>query len=263
MVKNIFLVLIFFLSSVSFANSPVSIQQPACLDKNVNFWYDMFTIHTKQDLVVFNKKTLEIYNVYEKPNKGVKKFKKRLVRKYSKKLPKDKRHEVAVRVGAQGMFKKGIMRMPKYHSKILDHLRQNDIPEIAALIPFIESAYWNNAVSSVGAIGMWQIMPETGKAFGVRKKKKLKDFKIATKTAMKILKYNYNKLGDWTLAINAYHSGVGRLLKASELAKSNNLCEIFDYLEKNNIEIKGYKFYSRNYVAQIFALDKAARELLN
>lgn len=262
MIKNVFLILFFFLSSVSFANNPTSIEQPVCLDKNVNFWYDMFTVYTKQDLVVFNKKTLEIYNVYEKPSKRVKKFKKHLIRKYSKNLPKSQRQDVDVRGGAQGMFKKGYLRMSNYRPEIIQHLKENNIPsEIVSLVPFIESAYWNYAISNAGAVGMWQIMPATARAFGVKKIKKLQNEKIATRTAIKILKHNYELLGDWTLAINAYHSGVGRLLKASKAAQSKNLCDILDHLNKNNLTIKGYKFYSRNYVAQIFALDKAIKAL--
>lgn len=260
MIKKICFFLSILVSSVGFANET---SQPKCLDKNVSFWYEMFTVYTKNDLVVFNKKTLEVYGIYKKPSKKVKKFKKMLIRKYSKKLSKSEKYQVSVRTGAQGMFKKGYLRMPEYRPTIIESLEKNDMPsEFLSLIPFIESAYWNYAISNAGAVGMWQIMPSTAKAFGIKKIKKLQNTKIATKTAIKILKHNYKELGDWILAVNAYHSGVGRLKKASELAGSKDICKIFEHLDKNNIEIKGYKFYSRNYIAQIFALDKAIKELL-
>ena len=160
------------------------------------------------------------------------------------------------------MFKKGYLRMPDYRPNIIQSLEKNEMPaQFLSLIPFIESAYWNYAISNAGAVGMWQIMPNTAKEFGVKKIKKLQNTKIATKTAIKILKHNYELLGDWILAANAYHSGVGRIKKAAELADSKDICKIFEYLEKNNVQIKGYKFYSRNYIAQIFALDKALKEL--
>lgn len=253
--------------TMSFANAQdtTELEYPSCLQSNIDFWYNVYTKYTKYDLIVYNKKTMEIYNVYKRPigsTKAIKKFKKSIIYKYSQKLPKSERKNVDVNLGARGLFEKGLERMSEHYPDIVSILEKHEMPIEIALLPFVESAYSNQATSRVGAVGMWQIMPATGRLFGIKKRKALRNTEIATNTAIKILKFNYDMLGDWTLAINAYHSGTGRLLKASNVANSKDICEILNFLDENSVNIKGYKFHSRNYVAQLFAIDKAVTERL-
>jgi hypothetical protein len=253
------------LSLGAVAQEPVELTPPECLQSNIDFWYDVYTKYTRHDVIVYNQRTMEVYNVYPKPKgnkKTVKRYKKHLFKKYANLMPKERKN-IAVKAGARGFFEKGFERMHEHYPKIVKKLEQQGMPHQIAFLPFVESSYSHKATSPVGAVGMWQIMPATGRLFGIKKRVILRDNKVATDVAIKLLKFNYEMLGDWTLAINAYHSGTGRLLKASNVANSKDICEILNYLDENDVKIKGYKFYSRNYVAQLFAIDKAVTERLN
>lgn len=253
------------LSLSATAQEPVELTPPECLQSNIDFWYDVYTKYTKYDIIVFNQKTMEVYNVYPRPKgskKTVKRYKKHLLSKYIKLMPKEKKN-LAVKTGARGFFERGFERMHEHYPKIVEKLEKQGMPHQIAFLPFVESGYSHKATSPVGAVGAWQIMPATGRLFGIKKRVRLRDNKVATDVAIKLLKFNYEMLGDWTLAINAYHSGTGRLLQASNIAESKDICEILNYLDENDVKIKGYKFYSRNYVAQLFAIDKAVTERLN
>lgn len=260
MIKIIALAASIIATFFAFAEEVSNLNPPECLQPNIEFWHSVYTEYTKHDLIVFNKETMEIYAVYLKPTgskRTIKTFKKQLVHKHSQALPKLERKNVAVQAGARGLFERGLLNFGMYYPAIAEELEKQNMPPQIALLPFVESAYSSQATSPVGAVGMWQIMPKTGKLFGVKNKKLLRNHQIAMKTAIKILKFNKERLGDWILAINAYHSGAGRLMKASNLAKSKDICEILNFMDENDVTIKGYKFHSRNYVAQLFAIEKA------
>ncbi len=56
-------------------------------------------------------------------------------------------------------------RSRKYLFHIVEELERRTMPTELALLPFIESAFNPEAVSSAKAAGMWQFMPATGKYF--------------------------------------------------------------------------------------------------
>jgi membrane-bound lytic murein transglycosylase D len=53
-------------------------------------------------------------------------------------------------------------RSSKYLFHIVEELERRNMPTELALLPFIESAFNPQAVSSAKAAGMWQFMPATG-----------------------------------------------------------------------------------------------------
>jgi membrane-bound lytic murein transglycosylase D len=56
----------------------------------------------------------------------------------------------------------------KYLFHIVEELERRNMPSELALLPFIESAFNPQAVSSAKAAGMWQFMPATGKTFELK-----------------------------------------------------------------------------------------------
>ncbi|MEY3938404.1 MAG: Membrane-bound lytic murein transglycosylase precursor, partial [Pseudomonadota bacterium] len=56
-------------------------------------------------------------------------------------------------------------RSRRYLFHIVEELERRNMPTELALLPFIESAFNPEAVSSAKAAGMWQFMPATGKYF--------------------------------------------------------------------------------------------------
>ena len=69
--------------------------------------------------------------------------------------------------GNQDRMHEALRQFQVYRPTILDALEsQNLTPELQYL-PFVESAFNPNALSHVGAAGMWQIMPQTGRTLGL------------------------------------------------------------------------------------------------
>lgn len=59
-------------------------------------------------------------------------------------------------------------RSSKYLFHIVEEIEQRNMPAELALLPFIESAFNPQAVSSARAAGMWQFMPATGRDFDLK-----------------------------------------------------------------------------------------------
>jgi Transglycosylase SLT domain len=59
-------------------------------------------------------------------------------------------------------------RGSQYLYYIVEELERRNMPSELALLPFVESAFNPQAVSSAKAAGMWQFMPATGKHFNLK-----------------------------------------------------------------------------------------------
>ena len=69
--------------------------------------------------------------------------------------------------GNKDRMRRALTQFHNYRPTILDALEsQNLTPELQYL-PFVESAFDPNALSHVGAAGLWQIMPSTGRTLGL------------------------------------------------------------------------------------------------
>jgi membrane-bound lytic murein transglycosylase D len=88
-----------------------------------------------------------------------------------------------------------------------------------ALLPFIESAFNPQAMSSARAAGMWQFMPMTGKDFELKQnlfRDDRRDVLASTRAALDYLQRLYTMFGDWHLALAAYNWGQGNVQRAIE-----------------------------------------------
>mgnify|MGYP000293574134 FL=1 len=108
-------------------------------------------------------------------------------------------------------------RSSKYLYHIVEELEQRNMPTELALLPFIESAFNPQAVSSARASGMWQFMPATGKSFDLKQnafRDDRRDVQASTRAALDYLERLYKMFGDWHLALAAYNWGEGNVGKA-------------------------------------------------
>jgi membrane-bound lytic murein transglycosylase D len=123
-------------------------------------------------------------------------------------------------------------RSSKYLYHIVEELEQRNMPTELALLPFIESAFNPQAVSSARASGMWQFMPRTGKDFDLKQnafRDDRRDVLASTRAALDYLQRLYGMCGDWHLALAAYNWGEGNVGKA--LARNKRLGEPLSYTD--------------------------------
>jgi membrane-bound lytic murein transglycosylase D len=108
-------------------------------------------------------------------------------------------------------------RSSKYLFHIVEELEQRNMPTELALLPFIESAFNPQALSSAKASGIWQFMPATGKSFDLKQnafRDDRRDVQASTRAALDYLERLYKQFGDWHLALAAYNWGEGNLGKS-------------------------------------------------
>jgi membrane-bound lytic murein transglycosylase D len=107
------------------------------------------------------------------------------------------------------------------------------LPVELKYLAVVESYMKTDAVSRVGAKGMWQFMPETARDMGLKVSKKYDERVYAVKStvaAAKYLRSLYAEFGDWLLVLAAYNGGSGTVMKAIKRSGSRNFWALQRYL---------------------------------
>lgn len=90
-----------------------------------------------------------------------------------------------------------------------------------------ESGFDNKAMSPKGASGLMQLMPGTAADLGVDPTDPVQN----VDGGMRYLRQNYDKFGDWEMALAAYHAGPGAVSKAGGIPATNDgLIETRNYV---------------------------------
>ncbi len=125
-------------------------------------------------------------------------------------------------------------RSSKYLFHIVEELERRGMPTELALLPYIESAFNPQAISSAKAAGMWQFMPATGNYFDLKQnafRDDRRDVLASTRAALDYLQKLYGMFGDWHLALAAYNWGEGSVGRA--IARNQKLGLGTSYAELN------------------------------
>ena len=146
-------------------------------------------------------------------------------------------------------FNRTVERSRPYLYHILSEVEKRNMPSEIALLPFIESAFVTKARSHVGASGLWQFMPATGRHYGLTQNNIYDgrhDIYASTNAALNYLQYLHNMFGDWSLALAAYNWGEGNVSRAVNRARSQGLEPVYENLNMPN--------ETRNYVPKLLAV---------
>lgn len=101
-------------------------------------------------------------------------------------------------------------RFSFYSNHVQEAISRHGLPQALGLIPVVESAYRPEAVSSRGAVGLWQITRIGAVGYPLLIGEPIderRDFWKSTEVALKTLSANYDRFNDWLLAIAAYNAG--------------------------------------------------------
>ena len=99
----------------------------------------------------------------------------------------------------------------------------------------VESELKSKAVSRVGAVGPWQLMPATARILGLKvnaRHDERKDYYKSTRAAARYLNDLHEEFGDWLLVFAAYNSGEGSVYAAMHRSGSTNFWKLQRYLPK-------------------------------
>jgi membrane-bound lytic murein transglycosylase D len=124
------------------------------------------------------------------------------------------------------------------------------VPTEITRLPLVESCFDIHAYSKVGAAGVWQFMPGTGRRFlriddAVDERL---DPLAATRAAARFLRESYNNLGTWPLAIKAYNHGPAGIARAVRETGTTDVATIIE-----SYRGPSFKFASRNFYPEFLA----------
>ena len=166
---------------------------------------------------------------------------------------------IRAQLGIKERFSDGVAVSYRYLPEMERIFREEGVPLPITRLPLIESSFNVRAYSKVGASGIWQFMPSTARRFmriGDVVDERLDPW-IATRSAARFLKENYDRLGSWPLAITAYNHGPGGVVRAVDALGTSDIAAIVA-----GYRGKGFGFASRNFYASFLAALEVERNYL-
>ena len=153
-----------------------------------------------------------------------------------------------------------IARQETYFPVFEKYLKKYGLPNELKYLSIVESGLNPQARSRVGAVGLWQFMPSTGRVFGLDQDWYMDERmnpEKSTEAACKYLKQLYNMFDDWELALAAYNTGPGNVRKAIRRSGyKRDFWEIYNYLPRET------RSYVPQFVAVAYALTYASEHNL-
>ena len=159
--------------------------------------------------------------------------------------------------GLRERFAAGIAVGHRYFPEMEAIFAEEGLPRELTRLPLIESCFNIRAYSKVGAAGIWQFMPSTGRRF-MRVEDAIderRDPIKSTRAAARYLRENYEILGTWPLAITAYNHGPAGIARAVDEVGTTDIVDIIRYYRGPY-----FKFASRNFYPEFLAALEIERD---
>lgn len=151
-------------------------------------------------------------------------------------------------------FRLYLERAGQYEAMIRERARAAGLPEDLLYLALIESGMNPNAYSRARAVGLWQFMRSTGRAYGLDVDHwvdERRDPFLATDAAIAHLGDLYDRFGSWYLAAAAYNAGPGRVSRGIRRVGSEDFWDLAD--------ARVLRAETRNYVPKLLAAATIAR----
>jgi hypothetical protein len=135
-------------------------------------------------------------------------------------------NEILSRPGRARDLKNALARMQQHQPMLAARLEKHDLPDALLAVPLVESGYRNvkepklkKHPKAARAAGIWMFLGATARHYGLRVDGRYDDRLDPgreTEAAARYLEANFNRYGDWILALAAYNMGppaVDRIIK--------------------------------------------------
>lgn len=250
---------------------------PASLEEDVRFWIDVFTRYSLDDAIVHDRenpsRVLAVVPVDTGRRQEIDAVRRRYVQLTAalRRAPAndlasllepfaaplhpraiaEAADRVRVQPGQRQVFMRSIIRSQRYLPLVRRVLRENGLPLELAYLPHVESSFDPDAESHAGALGMWQLMPETAKQHALRVDAKVDERRQPYKSTVAAAAYlaaAHERLQSWPLAVTSYNYGINGTARAVDTVGSRHLD---DLLEQHRSPLFG--FASRNFYAMFLA----------
>lgn len=158
---------------------------------------------------------------------------------------------VRTQTGIKERYEQALIRSGRYLEHIENiFVNEFGLPVEVTRMPFIESSFDYKANSSVGASGIWQFMPRTGRLYMTINKAvdERRDPIVSSRAAARYLKQAYGRLGTWPLAVTSYNHGVAGVASKVRSAGTNDIDNLIE-----DPDLQPFGFASGNFFPELLA----------
>jgi membrane-bound lytic murein transglycosylase D len=123
------------------------------------------------------------------------------------------------------LFRALLQRSGRYRGIVEPALHDKMLPRDLMALVAVESGFSPTALSTAGASGLWQFMPDTARAYGLAVEADYDERRSvtrATEAGTRLLADLYDKFGSWELALAAYNMGYKGMLNVVRDTGSND-----------------------------------------
>src|SRR5664279_4963769 len=127
-------------------------------------------------------------------------------------------------------------------------LETEGVPREIVSVVVVESGGRTTALSPKGALGLWQLMPDTARRYGLvvtPSRDERLDIERSTRAAAHYLRDLYQQFASWPLALAAYNAGEQRVQRAVERAGTQ------DFIQLSGLRLLPQE--TRNYVPAVLS----------